>query len=214
LWLALLDSCQAAQHECFATERTSTNLRRRPTGGQGANQAVIHVSENARKAELAVRPMNGRGNGWPGNRRPFTVIEASALSTNTLYISCFSASELAAMDTTTERIEHRVTVGTWPKAVDLSSDGRYVYTANYGGSSVSVVDTTDWTSTTLDVPAMDHASGIAAAHTGYRFYVTGWYDGNLFAIDAPGIGPGFALTPARRDLTLRRREYHRTHPAE
>ncbi len=132
----------------------------------------------------------------------------------TLYISCFSASELAAMDTTTEHIDHRVSVGTWPKAVDVSSDGRYVFTANYGGSSVSVVDTTDWTATTLDVPAMDHASGIAAARTGYRFYVTGWYDGNLFAIDAPGTGPGFALTPARRDLTLRRREYHRTHPAE
>ena len=133
---------------------------------------------------------------------------------HTLYISCFSASELAAMDTSTERIEHRVSVGTWPKAVDVSSDGRYVYTANYGGSSVSVVDTTDWTSTTLDVPAMDHASGIASAHTGYRFFVTGWYDGHLFAIDAPGTGPGYALTPVRRDLTLRRREWHRTHPTE
>lgn len=132
----------------------------------------------------------------------------------TLYISCFTASELAAMDTATERIEHRVTVGTWPKAVDVSSDGRYVFTANYGGSSVSVVDTTDWTSTTLDVPAMDHASGIAAARTGYRFYVTGWYDGHLFAMDAPGSGPGFALTPARQDITLRQREYHRTHPVQ
>jgi DNA-binding beta-propeller fold protein YncE len=133
---------------------------------------------------------------------------------HTLYISCFSASELAAMDTTTEQIEHRVSVGTWPKAVDVSRDGRYVYTANYGGSSVSVVDTTDWSSITLDVPAMDHASGVVAASEGYRFYVTGWYDGHLFAIDAAGRGPGYSISRARQALTLRQREYHRLHPAE
>ncbi len=132
---------------------------------------------------------------------------------HTLYISCFSASELAAMDTTTEQITHRVEVGHWPKAVDVSTDGRYVFTANYGGSSVSVVDTTDWTAVTLDVPSMDHASGVVAAHDAYRFFVTGWYDGHLFAVDVPGHGT-YAVRDARRDFTLRQREFHRLHPAE
>lgn len=130
-----------------------------------------------------------------------------------LYVSCFSTSELAVMRTEDERIERRVPVGTWPKAIDVSADGRFVFTANYGSSSVTIVDTTDWTTSTLDVPAMDHASGLVAARTGVRFFVTGW-DNHVFAIDLAGTGPGYPVSPALRALTLRRREYHRTHPTQ
>jgi YVTN family beta-propeller protein len=132
----------------------------------------------------------------------------------TLYVSCFSASELIAIDTTTEQITHRARVGEWPKAIDVSADGRYVFTANYGGSSASIVDTTDWTAQTLDVPAMDHASGVVAARTGVRFFVTGWYDGHVFAIGPTGAGPRFVVSPTVEALTRRRREFHRRHPAE
>jgi YVTN family beta-propeller protein len=131
-----------------------------------------------------------------------------------LYITCFSASELAVMRTGDEQIERRVPVGHWPKAVDVSPDGRFVYTANYGGSSVSIVDTADWTASTLDIPSLDHASGVAAARTGVRFFATGWYDGHLFAIDADPASPRYTVSDAVRALTLRRREYHRTHPVE
>jgi DNA-binding beta-propeller fold protein YncE len=131
-----------------------------------------------------------------------------------LYISCFSANELASMRTDDETIEHRVPVGHWPKAVDVSADGRYVFTANYGGSSVSIVDTSDWTSSTLDVPSMDHASGIVAARTGVRFFVTGWYDRHLFAVGIAGEGAHYVVSAAVQTATLRQREFHRTHPAE
>lgn len=131
-----------------------------------------------------------------------------------LYVTCFSASELAVIDTRTDRIVRRVSVGHWPKALDVSPDGRLVYTANYGGSSVSVVDTTDWTSHTIDVPLMDHASGIAAARDGVGCYVTGWYDGHLFALGDAGSGAGYTVPHARRALTLRQREFHRLNPVE
>ncbi len=131
-----------------------------------------------------------------------------------LYVSCFSASKLLAIDVATDAPVREVSVGEWPKAIDVTPDGRYVATANYGGSSVSMVDTTDWTATTLDVPAMDHASGIVSARSGLRFFVTGWYDGHLFSIDAAGSASSWTISDRQRSVTLRQREFHRRHPAE
>lgn len=131
-----------------------------------------------------------------------------------LYVSCFSHSKLLAIDTQSERPLREVSVGEWPKSIDVTSDGRYVATANYGGSSVSVVDTTDWTAVTVDVPAMDHGSGIVAARTGLRFFVTGWYDNHLFAVAPMGSAPTWTVSDRVRALTLRQRAFHRRHPAE
>jgi YVTN family beta-propeller protein len=131
-----------------------------------------------------------------------------------LYVSCFSHSKLLVLDTQTEQRLREVSVGEWPKSIDVTSDGRYVGTANYGGSSVSVVDTTDWSVTTLDVPAMDHASGIVSARSGMRFFVTGWYDNHLFAVAAQGSSPAWTISDAQRAITLRQRDFHRRHPAE
>ncbi len=132
----------------------------------------------------------------------------------TLYVSCLSMGQVIAMNLQTERVEHRVRVGSMPKAIDRSPDGRYLYSANYGGSSVSVVDTTDWTVRTLDVPLMDHASGIVSARSGVRFFVTGWYDDHLYAVGLASTGPTFSITPSQRATTLQRREFHRLNPAE
>jgi YVTN family beta-propeller protein len=133
---------------------------------------------------------------------------------HTLYVSCFSLSKLLAIDTETHRVTHEIAIGTWPKSIDVTSDGRYVVSANYGGSSVSVVDTSDWTVNTLDVPAMDHASGVVAALQGTRFFVTGWYDAHLYALDVAGSAPSWTISAALRASTLRSREYHRRHPTE
>lgn len=133
----------------------------------------------------------------------------------TLYISCFTGSFLAAMDTTTERIAHTVSVGRSPKATDVLPGGRYVVTADYGGSGASIVDTQDWTARTLDIPGMDHASGVAAARQGMRFFVTGWYDDHVYAVApfAHGASP-FTITPVERSRVHEQRAYHDQHPAE
>lgn len=131
-----------------------------------------------------------------------------------LYVSCFSLSKLLVIDTQTERPLRELAIGEWPKSIDVTSDGRFVATANYGGSSVSVVDTTDWSVSTLDVPAMDHASGIVSARAGMRFFVTGWYDNHVFAIGAAGSASPWTISDSQRQLTLRQRDYHRQHPAE
>lgn len=80
-----------------------------------------------------------------------------------LYVSCLLANQVAVLDTKKEEFIQRVQVGRFPKAMDVTPDGRYVVTADYRGSSVSIVDTTDWSTRTLDIPSMDAAGGIVVA---------------------------------------------------
>jgi YVTN family beta-propeller protein len=131
----------------------------------------------------------------------------------TLYVSCMAASELWALDTATEAVTQRVSVGDGPKSVDVSPDGRWVATADYRGSGLTLVDTTDWTTRVLDIPWMDHASGVAVARTGLRFYVTGWYDNHVFAVEPAG-GAALTSTPAERARVRRQRVFHARHPIQ
>jgi DNA-binding beta-propeller fold protein YncE len=118
------------------------------------------------------------------------------------------------LDTATERVTRRVPVGRAPKAVDATADGRWVVTADYGGSGLTLVDTADWTARTLDIPSLDHASGVAVAPAGARFYVTGWYDNHVYAVGPTGAGPHLTVTPAERRRVLERRLFHALHPVE
>ena len=107
----------------------------------------------------------------------------------TLYISCLFLSELQALDLETETIVHKATLGASPKSIAISADGRYVYSADYGTTrSVSVVDTTDWTSKVFMVPGMDRGSGIVAGPDGDHAFVTGWYDAHIYRIGFEGTG--------------------------
>lgn len=123
-----------------------------------------------------------------------------------LYISCLGASTLAVMDTSTEQVVRRVRTVSGPKANDVSPDGRYVATADYNASGVTVVDTSDWSARSIEVPLMNRASGIVFAATGLRVIVTGWFDDHLYAVglatDAPALS--FARRDVRRTQRLRR----------
>lgn len=107
----------------------------------------------------------------------------------TLYISCLNFNQVHAVDVATETVTHKAEVGTAPKSIDVSPDGRYVYSADYGESrSVSIVDTTDWTSRIVPIQAMDRASGVAVAPDGKHALVTGWYDGHVYLVGFEGTG--------------------------
>lgn len=119
----------------------------------------------------------------------------------TLYISCLNASQIQAMDIASEAVTHKVAVGDSPKSVDVSRDGRWVYSADYGVSrSVSVVDTHDWTARVFRIPAMDRGSGVAVGPDGEHALVTGWYDGHVYLVGFEGSGghPDEAKTKMRR----------------
>ena len=107
----------------------------------------------------------------------------------TLYVSCLFQSELQALDLETETVVHRAPLGSYPKSIAVSADGRYVYSADYGTTcSASVVDTTDWTSRTFIVPGMDRGSGIVVGAGGQHAFVTGWYDAHLYRVGFEGTG--------------------------
>jgi YVTN family beta-propeller protein len=107
----------------------------------------------------------------------------------TLYISCLYASQIHALDLATGKVTHKAQVGASPKSVAVSRDGRYVWSAEYGGTrSVSVVDTTDWTARTFVVPGMDRGSGIAVGEGGEHAFVTGWYDAHVYRVGFEGTG--------------------------
>jgi YVTN family beta-propeller protein len=108
----------------------------------------------------------------------------------TLYISCYHDSEIHALDLETEVVTHRVPVGTNPKSIEVTKDGRFVYSADYGewAHGVSVLDTSDWSARTFSVPGMDRGSGIAIAADGVHALVTGWYDNHVYLVGFEGKG--------------------------
>lgn len=107
----------------------------------------------------------------------------------TLYISCLNFNQVHAIDMATETVAHTAQVGTAPKSISVSSDGRYVYSADYGESrSISIVDTQDWTSRIFPIPAMDRGSGVAVGPDGRHALVTGWYDGHVYLVGFEGTG--------------------------
>jgi YVTN family beta-propeller protein len=107
----------------------------------------------------------------------------------TVYISCLNADQVQAMDASSEKIVNKATVGSAPKSISVSKDGRYVYSADYGDTrSVSVVDTTNWTSRTFKVPGMDRGSGVAVGPDGKHALVTGWYDNHVYLVGFEGSG--------------------------
>jgi DNA-binding beta-propeller fold protein YncE len=126
-----------------------------------------------------------------------------------LYISCLNFSQLHAMDVATENVLHKVQIGTAPKSIDVSRDGRYVYSADYGeGRSVSVVDTQDWTARIFPIHAMDRASGVAVGPDGKHALVTGWYDGHVYLVGFEGTGGHPEATKKR----MRRWQFIPRHP--
>jgi YVTN family beta-propeller protein len=127
----------------------------------------------------------------------------------TLYISCLNASQLHALDLSTEAVVHRVPIGTAPKSIDVSRDGRYVFSADYGeGRSVSVVDTEDWTARVFPIPAMDRGSGVVVTPDGEHALVTGWYDGHVYLVGFAGSGGH----PAESRRRMRRWQFVPRHP--
>jgi YVTN family beta-propeller protein len=107
-----------------------------------------------------------------------------------LFVSCYHDSMLHAIDTTTEKVVHALHIGSSPKSIEVSKDGRFVWSADYGKetNSVSVVDTQDWTARVYPVPGLDHGSGLTLFPDGKRALVTGWWDSHVYLVGFEGTG--------------------------
>jgi len=100
----------------------------------------------------------------------------------TLYVTC-SLGTLGFYDAQTGR---RFGIGSLhrnPRTIDISHDGRWVASANFGSSDVSVVDTVSHLHRSHEVPGADQIVGLAI-HPGpaLRIYATSWRTGQLFVL--------------------------------
>ena len=100
----------------------------------------------------------------------------------TLYVTC-SLDTLGFYDAQTGR---RFGIGSLhrnPRTIDISHDGRWVASANFGSSDVSVVDTVSHLHRSHEVPGADQIVGLAI-HPGpaLRIYATSWRTGQLFVL--------------------------------
>jgi len=155
------------------------------------------------------------------------------------YVSCLLANQVVILDAKSGAIERRIQVGRFPKALDVTHDGRWIVSADYRGSTTTLIDTTDWSTRTLDVPGMDAASGVVFARTpraprsdkdklkgkaapatkpepppALRWFVTGWYDNHLYQVGVAGTGPRYTVDAETAQTTLKRRRFHNAHPVE
>ena len=132
-----------------------------------------------------------------------------------LFVSCYHDSMLHAVDVATEKVVHTIHVGSSPKSVEVSRDGRWVWSADYGKetNSVTVVDTADWTARVYPVPGMDRGSGLTIYPDGKHALVTGWYDNHVYLVGFEGSGGDPSGALAAIDGWIRR-PHHRDPPPE
>lgn len=101
----------------------------------------------------------------------------------TLYISCLNGSQIHGMDVTTATPTVRVrgNVGASPKSIDISADGKYVYSADFGATSVSVMNSADGSTRIVRIPGIKEPCGLAVLSP-TRVAVTGWLDAHIYTL--------------------------------
>lgn len=130
-----------------------------------------------------------------------------------LFVSCYHDSMIHAIDVKTEKVVHEIHVGSNPKSIEVSHDGKWLWSADYGGetNSVSVIDTTDWTARVFTIPGMDRGSGLTVLPDGKHALVTGWFDNHVYLVGFEGTGGDPAAARAKIEGWIHR-PHHRDDP--
>jgi len=118
----------------------------------------------------------------------------------TLYVSCYRKSLLGAVDLRDWSVE-RLPIGRSPKTIDITSDGRWVVSADYGEGTLSVVDTRAMEMRRTWIPELTMATGLAVAPTRQlRVYATSFDRNELFVMGVrEQDAEGMRGSPAPRD---------------
>ena len=106
-----------------------------------------------------------------------------------LYVSCLHGSEIHGMDVTlpVPTVKVRGQVGASPKSIDVSTDGRYVYSADFGATSISIMDTTDGSTRIVRIQGIKEPCGLAVLSP-TEVAVTGWLDAHIYKLSLNAAG--------------------------
>ena len=121
---------------------------------------------------------------------------ADVAADNRIFVSCYGGKEVIVIDSKTDKVIKKVTVGLGPKTIAVSHDQRFAYTADYKGHGMSIIDLSSWEVLVVPLPTYK-SSGLAVAPDDSRVYLTGWSARNLMVIDRlqPGADPAAKKGP-------------------
>lgn len=88
-----------------------------------------------------------------------------------LLVTCYGTRHVVVIDRETRKLARTLEVGRGPKTIARAPRGDFAVTANEKGDSISIIDTTTWTVTTIAVAAQQPC-GVAVAPGGERIYIT------------------------------------------
>jgi YVTN family beta-propeller protein len=118
-----------------------------------------------------------------------------------VYVSLMGPDQVVALNAADMSIVKRIKVGRNPKTVEVSRDDHFLYTANYSGHSMNVIDTRTWKTKELKLDIWK-GSGLAVHPNDKWIYVTGWCSDDVWAVERVAAGkhpsaPG-PMRPRRR----------------
>ncbi|MBN1773903.1 MAG: YncE family protein [Deltaproteobacteria bacterium] len=108
------------------------------------------------------------------------------------YVSAQSTGQVVRLDAATGEVVARWDGGRNLKTIDVTADGRYVFTTVNLGTEVGVIDTEDGTTRYFTVRGIEKPSGLDVTPDGKRVYVTGWLDCHLYVLERREPAPGEA----------------------
>ena len=99
-------------------------------------------------------------------------------------------SRIVVFDTESEKIVRKIRTGARPKSIEISKDGQFIYSSDYRGHSLTIVDTKTYETKTIKLNILK-SSGIAVHPDDSFVYITGWCTNDLWAIQRlkPGEEP-------------------------
>jgi len=121
-------------------------------------------------------------------------------------VTCYGTRHLLVIDPKTDKVVRKVVVGNGPKTLAISKDQRFVYTADYRGSSMTFVDLKTWKTRVIPLPTWK-TSGIAVSPDDKWIYLTGWDSRNLIVMER--LMPGEDPKKLKRGPRQPRKKCHR-----
>lgn len=92
-----------------------------------------------------------------------------------VYVTAQAVGFLYALDAATMEIMGKARTGSGPKTVDITSDGRWAFTANFTGDSITTINLSTYESRNVHEPVVREPCGLAVSPDDRKLYVTGWH---------------------------------------
>jgi YVTN family beta-propeller protein len=174
-WLTIIDTASHAVVKTIAVGACPETVTASPDG------AYLYITHYDTCSVSAVNLTTGSTTAVALRDAPLAVVFAP--DSGHAYVR--NERSLTVIDTTTNDADD-IDTGDLPRGLQLSPDGKRAYITNFGGRTLSVVDTiTNSVATAVDVPG--HPEAVAVSPDGERIYVGDYWSGVVALISVPTV---------------------------